>query len=61
MNMHCSKSCTSKVPVHNFITEHVLLKTKAYTFILLIIRAAMSSVSRIEVASHTEKKEDNKK
>jgi hypothetical protein len=57
MNMHYFEICTSRVSVHNSITEHVLLKTKAYTFTLVIIRAAVSSVSRIEVPSHTEKKE----
>jgi hypothetical protein len=60
MNMHYFEICTSRVPVHNSITEHVLLKTMAYTFILFIIRAAMSSVLRIEVPSHTEKKEHKK-
>jgi hypothetical protein len=60
MNMHYFKTCTSRVPVHSSITEHSLLKTKAYTFILLIIRAAMSSVSRIEVPSHAENKEHKK-
>jgi hypothetical protein len=60
MKMHYFKTCTSRAPVHSAITEHALLKTEAYTFILLIIRAAMASVSRIEVPSHTENKEHQK-
>jgi hypothetical protein len=48
------------VPTPMTITEHALLRTKAYTFILLIIWAAMSSVLRIEVPSHTENKEHKK-